>query len=78
MSRESAIATLSIINFVCIIILITFILLFFGRIVDMENYINDLERYRKDNEIQLNNLIDDINKNDRLISEKIKKHQTYL
>lgn len=62
---------LSIINFVCILIIFTIILYMYGRLVDAENNISNLFEYRKYNEIQLHNLIKDVNNNDKFLSTKL-------
>ena len=62
---------LSIINFVCILIIFTIILYIYGRLVDAENNISNLFEYRKYNEIQLHNLIKDVNNNDKFLSTKL-------
>jgi hypothetical protein len=62
---------LSIINFVCIMIIFTIIIFIYGRLVDAENNISNLFEYRKYNEIQLHNLVKDVNNNDKFLSSKV-------
>ena len=61
----------SIINFTGILILFTMILFTYNKVIDNENSIISLKDYRKNNEIQLNNLINDINANDKYLASKI-------
>jgi hypothetical protein len=74
MNSIGAIATLSIINFVCVIIIFSFMLLFFGRIIDIENSVQEFQNYRKNNEIQLNNLVNDVNATDKRIYGELTEH----
>jgi len=62
---------LAIINFVCIMIIFIIVLYIYGRLVDAENNISNLFEYRKYNEIQLQNLIKDVNTNDKYLSTKL-------
>jgi hypothetical protein len=62
---------LAIINFVCIMIIFIIVLYIYGRLVDAENNISNLFEYRKYNEIQLQNLIKDVNTNDKFLSNKL-------
>jgi cell division protein FtsL len=61
---------MSIITFVAILILFTLIVYMYGRLVDTENNISSLFEYRKYNEVQLQNLIKDVNKNDSALYEQ--------
>ena len=60
----------SIVNFTGILILFTMITFMYNKVVDNENSIISLKDYRKKNEIQLNNLIKDINANDKYLDSK--------
>lgn len=61
----------SIINFTGILILFIMILFTYNKVIDNENSVISLKEYRKNNEIQLNNLINDINANDKYLASKI-------
>lgn len=61
----------SIINLTGILILFTMVIFMYNKVVDNENSIISLKDYRKKNEIQLNNLIKDINANDRYLANKL-------
>lgn len=61
----------SIVNFTGILIIFTMMILTYNKVVDNENSIISLNDYRKKNEIQLNNLIRDINTNDKYLASKI-------
>jgi len=61
----------SIINFTGILILFIMILFTYNKVIDNENSVISLKEYRKNNEIQLNNLINDINANDKFLASKI-------
>lgn len=61
----------SIVNFTGILIIFTMMILTYNKVVDNENSIISLNDYRKKNEIQLNNLIRDININDKYLASKI-------
>lgn len=60
----------SIVNFTGILILFTMIIFMYNKVVDNENSITSLKDYRIKNEIQLNNLIKDINANDKYLASK--------
>lgn len=60
----------SIVNFTGILILFTMIIFMYNKVVDNENSIISLKDYRNKNEIQLNNLIKDINTNDKYLASK--------
>jgi len=47
------------------------ILFTYNKVIDNENSVISLKEYRKNNEIQLNNLINDINANDKYLASKI-------
>lgn len=61
----------SIVNFTGILIVFTMMIFTYNKVVDNENSIISLNDYRKKNEIQLNNLIRDINTNDKYLASKI-------
>jgi Na+-transporting NADH:ubiquinone oxidoreductase subunit NqrF len=61
----------SIVNFTGILIIFTMMILTYNKVVDNENSIISLNDYRKKNEIQLNNLIRDININDKYLASKM-------
>lgn len=61
----------SIVNFTGILIIFTMMIFTYNKVVDNENSIISLNDYRKKNEIQLNNLIRDININDKYLASKM-------
>lgn len=60
-----------IINFICIIILYLVCIYLFSKYMDMEEQVNQLMSYQSKNERQLDNLVKDINYNDRYIASYI-------
>lgn len=68
MSIEFVLAAL---NSALIIGIIAMIVYVYNKVGDLENSVIDLFRYRQHNEVQLQNLINDVNKNDAyLLSQK--------
>jgi hypothetical protein len=63
---------LGILNVVFVILLFIQILYIIRKISDLENAVRALVQYRIDNEVQLDNLIKDINKNDKFLAERIR------
>jgi hypothetical protein len=61
---------LAALNSVLIIGVIAMIVYLNSKISELENSVLDLFRYRSHNEIQLQNLINDINKNDEFLLNK--------
>lgn len=61
---------LAALNSILIIGVIAMIVFLNSKISELENGILDLFRYRQKNEVQLQNLINDINKNDEYILNK--------
>ncbi len=62
---------IGIINLISIMIIFVLKLHIYRKITDVENDIRSLNDYRRNNEIQLNNLIHDINKNDKYLADKV-------
>jgi|TARA_B100001564_G_C20647565_1_gene675148 hypothetical protein len=62
---------IGIINLISILIIFVLKLHIYRKITDVENDIRTLNEYRKNNEIQLENLINDINKNDEYLADKV-------
>ena len=62
---------IAIINLISILIIFVLKLHIYRKITDVENDIRTLNEYRKNNEIQLENLINDINKNDEYLADKV-------
>ncbi len=62
---------IGIINLISILIIFVLKLHIYRKITDVENSIRSLNTYRKNNEIQLENLINDINKNDKYLADKV-------
>ena len=69
-TSNSFVIFFSIVNFTGILILFTMIIFMYNKVVDNENSIISLKDYRNKNEIQLNNLIKDINANDKYLASK--------
>ena len=68
MSIEFVLAAL---NSALIIGIIAMVVYVYNKVGDLENSVIDLFRYRQHNEVQLQNLINDVNKNDAyLLSQK--------
>lgn len=68
MSIEFVLAAL---NSALIIGIIAVIVYVYNKVGDLENSVIDLFRYRQHNEVQLQNLINDVNKNDAyLLAQK--------
>lgn len=61
---------LAALNSVLIIGIIALIIYLNSKISELENSVLDLFRYRSHNEVQLQNLINDINKNDEFLLNK--------
>jgi predicted DNA-binding ArsR family transcriptional regulator len=62
----------AIVNFVSVMILYAVILYVFALYAEVRNKIEELEEYRITNERQLNNLVRDINYNDRHIAAMVR------
>ena len=62
---------IGIINLISIMIIFVLKLHIYRKITDVENDIRSLNDYRRNNEIQLDNLINDINKNDKYLADKV-------
>jgi hypothetical protein len=67
MSVEFVLAAL---NSALIVGIIALLIYLNSKVGDLENDVSDFSRYRQNNEIQLQNLINDINKNDEYILSK--------
>ena len=64
----------TLINFLCIMILYGVALYTFGKYIDLEDQIQELQDYKEVNERQLRNLVKDMNYNGRYISAAIDTH----
>jgi predicted DNA-binding ArsR family transcriptional regulator len=62
----------AVVNFVSVMILYAVILYVFALYAEVRNKIEELEEYRITNERQLNNLVRDINYNDRHIAAMVR------
>jgi predicted PurR-regulated permease PerM len=60
-----------IINFVFIMVLYMIVIYLFSKYIDIEEKMNNISDYQSNNERQLNNLIKDVNYNDRYIATYI-------
>ena len=61
----------SIVNFICILMLYAIVIFSYGKIIDNENSTSSLFEYRRQNEIQLSNLVRDVNVTDAQIKSFI-------
>ena len=65
-----------VVNFVCILILYVLVMYLFNKYMDMEEKIADAIGYQLSNDRQLQNLVHDINYNDRHITDFIHTKST--
>lgn len=62
----------TLVNFIAILILYLIVLYVYGKSIENEELVESIAIYQENNERQLNNLVKDINYNDRYITNYIK------
>ena len=67
-------SVVSIVNFVCIMVLFGSVLYTFGKYAQIKHDVEDLLLYREINEKQLQNLVQDLNYNNRYLASVLREH----
>jgi hypothetical protein len=68
---SALIFSMSIINFICILILYLIVLFLYGKYMDIDEHLNNVMDYQVINDRQIKNLVQDINYNDKHITQYI-------
>ena len=63
-----------IINFICIMVLYILVMYLFSKYMDIEEKVLDTLDYQTDNDRQLQNLVRDVNYNDKHITKFVQAH----
>lgn len=68
---SALIFSMSIINFICILILYLIVLFLYGKYMDIDEHLNNVMDYQVINDRQIKNLVHDVNYNDKHITQYI-------
>lgn len=68
---SALIFSMSIINFICILILYLIVLFLYGKYMDIDEHLNNVMDYQVINDRQIKNLVQDVNYNDKHITQYI-------
>lgn len=68
---SALIFSMSIINFICILILYLIVLFLYGKYMDVDEHLNNVMDYQVINDRQIKNLVHDVNYNDKHITQYI-------
>ena len=68
---SALIFSMSIINFICILILYLIVLYLYGKYMDIDEHLNNVMDYQVINDRQIKNLVHDVNYNDKHITQYI-------
>jgi len=68
---SALIFSMSIINFICILVLYLIVLFLYGKYMDIDEHLNNVMDYQVINDRQIKNLVHDVNYNDKHITQYI-------
>lgn len=68
---SALIFSMSIINFICILVLYLIVLFLYGKYMDIDEHLNNVMDYQVINDRQIKNLVQDVNYNDKHITQYI-------